>query len=258
MNDADKLRIQRLETYENRTAILMVSLAVAYLVLFAVQVLVYPLPNSIAVLIDVISYLIWLCFAFDLIYRVYLAPNKWSYIARHPIDVIAVVVPAFRSLRILRVLTAGQWLIRRGKRLAIGQVSLAIAVVVVFLAFMGALAVLDAERGAENANITNFWDALWWAFVTMSTVGYGDVFPVTFTGRLVAVGMMVVGIGLLGVVSATLASGFVAALEGERETDTQKLLDKLDSLQRQVSKIDELQNEIAGLKASLDRESVKD
>lgn len=71
---------------------------------------------------------------------------------------------------------------------------------------LGALAVLDAEREAPSANITTFGDALWWASTTVTTVGYGDRFPVTGEGRLVAVALMVLGIGLVGAVTAAVAS----------------------------------------------------
>ena len=151
-----------------------------------------------------------------------------------PIDVIAAVVPAFRVLRVLRVLTAGQWLMARGRRLAAGRTAAAIVAAVAVLAVMGALAVLDAERGAEGANIADFGDALWWALTTMSTVGYGDRFPVTVVGRLVAVGMMIVGVSLLGVVSGTLASSFLAKIRGEQRRGDEAVLEQLARLQEQV------------------------
>jgi voltage-gated potassium channel len=69
--------------------------------------------------------------------------------------------------------------------------------------------VLDAERGRPGANITDFGDAIWWAITAMTTVGYGDRFPVTGTGRFVTAGLMVGGIALVGVVTATLASWLV-------------------------------------------------
>ena len=233
MNEQEK--IARLERYEDRTSIFMVVLALVYLGVFAAQVLIYPLAPTTALVLDVLSYAIWVTFAIDLAIRTYMAPHRLAYLGKHPIDVIAVVVPAFRTLRVLRVVTAGQWLVRRGARLAVGQTVLAIVIAVAFLAFMGALAVLDAERGVEGANIQNFGDAIWWSFVTMSTVGYGDAFPVSGQGEMVAVGMMLVGVGLLGVVSATLASGFIARLEGEQQSEMQALMAKIDTLQAEVS-----------------------
>jgi voltage-gated potassium channel len=79
------------------------------------------------------------------------------------------------------------------------------------LVFLAALAVLDAESRNAGANITTYGDALWWAAVTTTTVGYGDYYPVTTEGRLVAVGLMIVGIGLIGT-----ATGLVVTMLTER------------------------------------------
>src|SRR5450759_4660981 len=72
--------------------------------------------------------------------------------------------------------------------------------------FVASLAVLDAERGAKSATITTFGDALWWAMTTVTTVGYGDRYPITTQGRFIAGGLMLGGIALLGIVTASLAS----------------------------------------------------
>ena len=86
--------------------------------------------------------------------------------------------------------------------------------------FVAALAVLDAERDAPDASITTFGDALWWTITTISTVGYGDRYPVTVQGRVVAGALMVAGIALLGVVTASIASWFVESVRAnDRETE---------------------------------------
>ena len=74
---------------------------------------------------------------------------------------------------------------------------------------VASLAILDAERGREGANIETFGGALWWSVTTVTTVGYGDRFPVTGTGRMIAVALMMAGIALIGVVTATLASWII-------------------------------------------------
>ena len=76
----------------------------------------------------------------------------------------------------------------------------------VVLVWVASLAVLDAERGKPGANIETFGEAVWWSCVTITTVGYGDYYPVTPLGRSVAVGLMAVGVGLVGVVTATFSS----------------------------------------------------
>src|SRR5665811_214856 len=82
--------------------------------------------------------------------------------------------------------------------------------------FVASLAVLDAERGAKSATITTFGDALWWAMTTVTTVGYGDRYPITTQGRFIAGGLMLAGIALLGIVTAALASWL---LERVREVE---------------------------------------
>jgi voltage-gated potassium channel len=83
---------------------------------------------------------------------------------------------------------------------------------VVLLGFVASLAVLDAERDAPDATLTTFGEAVWWTVTTISTVGYGDRYPVTTEGRVVAAALMVAGIALLGVVTASIASWFVENL----------------------------------------------
>ena len=75
--------------------------------------------------------------------------------------------------------------------------------------FLGAWLVLLFEENAKGSNIHSYPDALWWAIVTVTTVGYGDRYPVTEGGRMVAVILMLLGIGLIGVLTATVASVFV-------------------------------------------------
>lgn len=87
------------------------------------------------------------------------------------------------------------------------------------LVLTGALAITQAERGAPGSSIANLGDGFWWAMVTMSTVGYGDMYPVTVVGRVVAVGMMLGGIALLGVVTATLASWLVEQVDATTEAE---------------------------------------
>jgi voltage-gated potassium channel len=77
---------------------------------------------------------------------------------------------------------------------------------VLMFIYVVALAELQAERYAHGSNIRTFGDALWWACVTMSTVGYGDYYPVTLTGRLLAVVLMIGGIAIVGTASATIVS----------------------------------------------------
>lgn len=224
----------RLRGYENRTAWAMVILALGYLVLYSFYVLDLDLTSSDRSLLNTGMDVIWVIFIADLTIRTVLAPKHIAYLVRHPIDVLAVAVPAFRVLRVLRVLTAGQWLISRGSRLKVGRTATAVVLAVLFLTYLSALAVLNAERGAEGANIETFGESVWWSLVTMATVGYGDYTPVTTNGRIIAVGVMVVGISLLGLVGASVASAVVTRLSGKQEQGQDEVRTQIRQLTEEI------------------------
>lgn len=196
---------------------LMVSLAVVYIGIYTVQVLWVSIPPDADLVLGIASLAIWVSFIIDLSVRTWLAPRRWYYLAQHPLDVLAVIVPAFRALRVLRVFTAGQWFVSRGKHLTIGRTMLAIGIGAATIWFLASLAFYDAERGQPETMIDSFGDSLWWGIVTMSTVGYGDVYPTTPSGRLVGAALMIIGISLLGVITATVANWFITQTRREDE-----------------------------------------
>ena len=114
-----------------------------------------------------------------------------------------VLLPMLRLLRIFLVLRRSLASVSTD-RIAGSIVSLVVAAV-----FVSAFFMWRVEYNAPGATITTFRYALWWAIVTTTTVGYGDYTPVTLEGRLIATAVMVVGIGLIGTVSATVAAWFV-------------------------------------------------
>ena len=105
---------------------------------------------------------------------------------------------------------------------------------------LGAIAVYVLEAG-DNANIDDFGDALWWAITTVTTVGYGDITPITPEGRLVAVALMLTGIGVIGVFTATVASLFFEDQQAKNpEMDEvlarlERIEQTLDSLRKQLT-----------------------
>jgi voltage-gated potassium channel len=132
---------------------------------------------------------------------------------------------AARALRILRVLRAikatrvlTELLLHRRAQSA----SVAAALLSILLIFVGAAAVLELESDAAGGNIRDGEDALWWAMATMTTVGYGDRFPVTTSGRLVAAVLMAAGVGLFGTFSGLIASWLVGA-KGRRSPELEAL-----------------------------------
>lgn len=124
------------------------------------------------------------------------------------------------------------------------------------LIYVSALAVYAAERGAEGSSITDFPTALWWAFVTATTVGYGDHTPVTVYGKLVAVGLMFTGIALIGMITAMLASWIVDQVNAEAEEREEEAQSETDRLRRDIRELTDtvatLRDEVRELRGAHD------
>lgn len=231
----------RVEAYEARSATFMVVLSLVFLGLFAAQVLWLSMPSAVAVAVNLGQYAIWAAFIADYAYRVYLAPRKWLYIGVHPLDLITLALPMLRPLRALRIFAAARVLIERGHYVSYGRVAAAIAGAGSFVVLVGALVVLDFERSAPDSSITTLGQALWWGVVTITTVGYGDLSPVSGGGQIAATVMMVVGISLIGAVTASFASWFTQRVQGAQQ-DADELL---------ISEVRLMRAEIAELRAQL-------
>jgi voltage-gated potassium channel len=157
--------------------------------------------------LEAVSWLVWAVFVLDFAARLFLAEERGSYAASDWYDVALIVLPMLRPLRLLRVLAFARVLNRSASRSLIGRVTMYVGGTAVAALFLGALAVLDVEQGDPGANIRSFGDALWWASTTVTTVGYGDKFPVTTEGRFVAVALMLVGLAVVGVITASVPRG---------------------------------------------------
>ncbi len=151
----------------------------------------------------------WVAFTVDFIIRLALSDQRRSYALHHWYDVVLIAAPMFRPLRLLRLLAFARILNRSAVGGLAGKVAVYVAGAAVFAVGLGALAVLDVERNAPDANITTAGDALWWACTTVTTVGYGDHFPVTTQGRFIAVALMLVGIAVVGSLTAVIATWLI-------------------------------------------------
>lgn len=150
----------------------------------------------------------WALFLVDYLGRLRLTPagERRAWILSHPLDLLAVLFPAARALRVVTILARLFVAAQRGlaERIAVTTVGAALLLVLV-----AAAAVLDAERYASGALITTYPDALWWAMTTVTSVGYGDFYPVTGLGRTIASGLMVVGVGVIGTITGAVATQLV-------------------------------------------------
>ena len=228
-----------LAVWEKRSEIPLLILAALFLASYSWQVLDYT-NAAIQGPLEVVNVVVWSLFAIDYGVRLLLAKGRIRWFFKHFLDFLIVALPALRPLRLLRLVTllhvlnrtAGGAVRSRILTFAVGATGL--------LVYIAALAVLEAERA--SGVITTLGEALWWAVVTITTVGYGDYTPVTGMGRFVAVGLMVGGVVLVGVIVGTLSSWIV-----------EKVSEGADEAQEEQQKeIDLLRRDIAGLRKLLE------
>ena len=187
------------------------GLGFAYLGIYSVEVLAQPNEVVLSAL-EATSWVIYVVFLIDLAARIivwlpqFREFSGWiGFIQENWLAVLAAAFPAFRSLRVLRVL-----IVLRGiypyvqSRMA--KVGAMVGVALPLIIYTSSLAVLEAERGSPGALIDSFGDAIWWSMVTVTTVGYGDTFPLTSEGRFVGTFLIFTGIGLFSTVTALIAS----------------------------------------------------
>lgn len=241
----------RIAAWDRRVDWGLTALAVLFLVVYAVQVLARPQAAWHDGL-EVVLTAIWVLFGLDYLVRVGLARRRWRFVYTHLIDLAILLLPMFRQLRALRVITVISVLNRQLRDDVRGRVVVYVAATVALVGFVAALAVLDAERDLPDATITTFGDAVWWTITTVSTVGYGDRYPVTFEGRVVAGVLMVSGIALLGVVTASIASWFVENLRRVEEEVAEEIEDVAEDVERTEVTLTAVLAELRTISARLD------
>ncbi|MER6419191.1 ion channel [Streptomyces sp. NPDC001137] len=196
----------RADRWEQRTELPLAVASLAFLASYAIRVLAPGLTDPVQDLALVVLLVSWALFAFNYAVLWRLSGQGHRFVRKHLLDTAVVILPLLRPLRIVKVYEAVQR--RHGKpRLALHARVIAYSgLATVLLGFAGALAVYQQERGAKGTSMRTFGDAVWWTCETLTTVGYGDITPVTPLGRLIAVGMMAIGLALLGAVTGTFAS----------------------------------------------------
>lgn len=227
--------------WQRRTELPLLALALVFLVVFLLPLYRPDLPSGVLRALRVLNVAVWVAFAVDYVVRLRLSPDRRAFVRGHVPDLLTLAVPVLRPLRLIRVAgvlgAAGR---RAGQARLVGTTAFVVGAVLLLVVVSAGLA-LDAERDAEGANLTSAGDAMWWALTTVTTVGYGDRFPVTGEGRAVAVGLMLGGIALLGVVTATIAAWFVDRLhdvEEASETTEATLSDVLHELRAVRARLD--------------------
>lgn len=208
----------------------MLVLCVYVLGVLIVELVVPLEPGTISILM-IIDSAICIIFLGDFFVRLITAESKLGYLKWGWIDLVS-SIPMFdyarwgrfarvmRIVRLLRGVRSAKWLTHMALKKRAESVFLSAMMLTIITLAFGAIAILNCERDVPGSNIKNASDAIWWAFVTVTTVGYGDHFPVSQEGRFIAAILMLVGVGLFGTFSGFVASWFLADQEKSEEVIT--------------------------------------
>ncbi|MEU7413709.1 potassium channel family protein [Streptomyces sp. NPDC042638] len=215
----DDSRTRRWERWQARAALPLGIASLLYLAGYAVHVLVPDLPPAAHDVLKVITGAAWAVFVVDYAVHWRLSGRGLGFVTRHWLDTLVMLLPLLWPLRIVRLYDV----VRRrrgGARLTLhARVMLYAGLSTALLGFSGALAVYQVERAAPHATIRTFGDSVWWTCSTLSTVGYGDMAPVTALGRVIAVGMMACGLALLGVITGSFSSLLLRRFAGDADEE---------------------------------------
>ena len=225
-----------LERWEDRTEWPLAGIAVVFLIAYSVKVLTNPGGLTLH-LLNVMLWALWAAFTVDYLIRLTLAHRRWRWFVQHILDFLIVALPFLRPLRLLRLVAIVAALQKAFGDAIRGRVVIFTAASAVLLVYTASLAVLQAERPDPNAHIKNFGDAVWWSVTTITTVGYGDFYPVTPTGRVVAVLLMIGGISLIGMITAMVATWIVHRVEEDDMTKQAATAAQIDELRSQIAQL---------------------
>jgi voltage-gated potassium channel len=226
----------RLQRFERYTEWPLAAAAVVFLVLFSRQVLAEPHGRE-AHIVWAINWAIWGLFFLDYFARLYLATDRWHWFWRHLLDFAIITLPLLRPLRLLRMLVLIEVLQKAVGDAFRGRIVVYTASGVLLLIYTSALAVFDKERYLPGTKIDSFGKALWWSITTVTTVGYGDVYPITNAGRVIAVLLMIGGISLVGVVTAALASWIIQSVAEEDAMHQAATVAHIDELRGEIREL---------------------
>jgi len=240
-------RLRRRGRWERRTGPALTVAALVFLAGYALPIIWPELPAGVQAACRWTMNAAWALFGIDFAVRFSLARERAAFLRRHVFDLAVVALPLIRPLALLKVIAAISVLKRAGVGTLRGRVVTFATGGTALLVVVAGLAITDAERGQPGATIAGFADGVWWAIATITTVGYGDRYPVTGMGRVIAAGLMIAGIALLGLVTATLASWFVQRIADDEAEQQAATRAEMDELVREVRALREALAETRGL-----------
>ncbi|MEV1024668.1 potassium channel family protein [Streptomyces sp. NPDC050264] len=207
-----------LARWERRNGTVLAAASLLFLASYATRVLGHDLPEAVRTLCLVVTLGSWAVFAVDYVVRLRLSGLRWPrFVRTHGLDTLVLLLPLLRPLRIVQTYQRVQEHRDRPRLSLYARVITYSGVSVTLLGFAASIALYQQEHAAPGADIRTYGDSVWFTCTTLSTVGYGDLAPVTALGRLVAVGVMACGLALLGAVTGSFSSWLLQVFAREEE-----------------------------------------
>lgn len=224
---------KNLAAWEDRTSTPMFVASVLYLLAFAAPIMSTRIQEPYDGYLNIIQLILWGLFAADYCVRLYLAPRRLYFITHNLMNLAIVLLPAWRIVSFLAMihLTTN----RQYKRLS--ELAMKLFGYTAIFIIMFALAIYSVESSEPGAMIRDLPTAYWWTFTTLATVGYGDVYPITGIGRVIAVVVMLYGVGMVAVATGALASWIIEKIGGREEQEYPATKADVDDLRQEISEL---------------------
>lgn len=224
---------KNLAAWEERSSRPMFVASVLYLLAFAAPIMSTRIQEPYDGYLNIIQMILWGLFAADYCIRLYLAPRRLYFITHNLMNLAIVLLPAWRIVSFLAMIymTAN----RQYKRLS--ELAMKLFGYTAIFIIMFALAIYSVESSESGAMIRDLPTAYWWTFTTLATVGYGDVYPVTGIGRVIAVVVMLYGVGMVAVATGALASWIIEKIGGREEQEYPATKADVDDLRQEISEL---------------------
>ena len=224
---------KNLAAWEERSSRPMFVASVLYLLAFAAPIMSTRIQEPYDGYLNILQLILWGLFAADYCIRLYLAPRRLYFITHNLMNLAIVLLPAWRIVSFLAMihLTTN----RQYKRLS--ELSVKLFGYTEIFIIMFALAIYSVESSEPGAMIRDLPTAYWWTFTTLATVGYGDVYPITGIGRVIAVVVMLYGVGMVAVATGALASWIIEKIGGREEQEYPATKADVDDLHQEISEL---------------------
>ncbi|MEI8082857.1 MAG: potassium channel family protein, partial [Actinomycetes bacterium] len=221
--------------YQRRTSYPMFVIGMVFLV--AMVVTLDPVsPESVRAAAGVVLTVIWVVFVADYIIGYYLSSHRRHYVKTHLLQLVGILFPPLRVLLLGHVFVI---MTKDAKKKLGGRVRVYALYLTTMVLVVASIAEYGFESRASNSNIRTLVDSFWWSTETVSTVGYGDFYPVTTGGRVIAVILFINGIALLSAVTATIATkvleGDIDGEDDEPDVSLIELRDRLQEIERHIA-----------------------